>query len=268
MSRMNIHINRALLILYRITPVLLFNFSLRACRHILWNEKYWLPINKNHRLAITAKISALLILKNKNRFRSRIKDRGFVILLGGPARIGKSQIAWYISEQTGSHTICLDDFKFIFRKLNLEVLGNVKFEMLKIFVLFGNHLVIEGDELITDEADVIWMKFKKYPISKKFLKKVSFNLSPHLYLLGSSEISVAQKTNEIKQWASKNDCWLSDAISEENVDLISALLIKISSDLKLISNRSDMTYVETANRQILEIAEFIVAKTRHQTQFN
>lgn len=204
--------------------------------------KNWLsPLQENNLFFTSIRIHSWLIY---NTYRKRTS--GPTIFIGGTARVGKSILASLISNELNYGLVSLDTCRALWNHKNLSQNERLKIKKNFLNLLSQNKkfgLIVEGDELITNDSHISHPTEGLKKINIEFLKSVNNRTNIIISLLGTSQVSQSDKFNSIRKHAKEHECWTSELKINEILNISNNLII-MSNNLKLEADKAGLVYFD------------------------
>jgi len=245
------------LIIYNYTPYLILRLLSAFIKKILSNSIYIEKYISYRKLVDATVYLAILTYLKKYSYEDLGRDK-IIIIITGPPRVGKSQVAKLVGSRLHAKVISLDKFKALFSNIRINQREYAKFKMLCVLSGYIDRVVIEGDEIITNDHNKLWENFERYMILKSLILKVKSRITPHLFIVGTSESTPREKADNIYAWSANNSCWLTSRLAKDQVIDYADLIIQISLELKEMSKNENIQYLELEDGEFQKSADKIL----------
>lgn len=203
---------------------------------------------------------ALKIVVKQIHLQQRQYSLGPTIIIAGVARTGKSILAKMIAQERNYLIINMDRYRYIWNVEHLNI--NKRIELKKYFIHqitrpSGYGLIIEGDELITDDMPDLRKKIISHSITFQYLLDIKNTNDAIVVLIGSSNTSIKEKTLGILESAKEHGCWAAENMDINNVLKLSEVIISMSQEISILSEKLNLIYLDIKpqnfNKEIIHV---------------
>lgn len=198
----------------------------------------WLVSVKQYKAACTCRLYSFLRkpctetnVERDGRFTS-------IIVVAGPPRVGKSQLARALAERIGLEVIHTDDFRPIYEKISDDTLrlGIKSFLFDQIALFWPKGVILEGATFLGDDGRDERLAAALDLINRHRAK---------VFLVGCSESRPEEKFSILEAQADARLCWTTRLDSTQRADLARSI-VKRSRMLRDLAPSLDLSYLELA----------------------
>lgn len=196
------------------------------------------------RLAARLRVAAILRLRNDAAWRG-------VVLIGGVARVGKSTVAKMVVDSIGGNIVEFDRLRHYYR--DGEVGGiELKYLIIDELCRKGRGLILEGDELVTDERVDLSREVKRFSVNANLIRRMMDTWGVHGFCLGASEDSPERKEQGLRDSAEMQKCWAVSKLPGRDLGLLSAVIVEESKALREAAQGLGVPYLEIESARFEE----------------
>ena len=171
------------------------------------------------------------------------------IFIGGVAKSGKSRLAVHLCKKYNMNHIPLDyfasSFKHNFPEVGITSNVVINNESSKKFALFLSRFI----EIVESKDDEFFVLDSAHILPEDIIKYLDRD-KWDIYYLGYSNITPEEKIEEIKKYTKGG--WTNKKNKEELLGIFK-ILINTSKDIEKICKESNIKYIDTSNKDVLEL---------------
>ena len=171
------------------------------------------------------------------------------IFIGGVAKSGKSRLAVHLCKKYNMNHIPLDyfasSFKHNFPEVGITSNVVIDSESSKKFALFLSRFI----EIVESKDDEFFVLDSAHILPEDIIKYLDRD-KWDIYYLGYSNITPEEKILEIKKYTKGG--WTNKKTKEELLGIFK-ILINTSKDIEKICKESNIKYIDTSNKDVLEL---------------
>jgi hypothetical protein len=145
------------------------------------------------------------------------RERGAMVLIGGPCRVGKSIVAFELSRRTGLRLVGTDPLRNLYNSIedpDARLLAKAR-TFFDVIEQESGGLIIEGEELIyrnrasTRTRSPSEMR-QDVSLSLDLALEIRERFGARIFCIGSARDTVEEKARAIIEYGASNACWFMD----------------------------------------------------------
>lgn len=233
---------------------------------IAFGKDYIYRLCKYKQPYLALKIVAIQIVKEQNNY-----SEGPSIIIAGVARTGKSILAKTIAHERNFQIINLDRFRFIWNNYSSDRFQRVKLKKHFLNELVSSHkngLIIEGDELITDDMPNLCIQPVTHKLTFDYLNEIGSKNNTFVFLVGSSNATVEDKISGMFDSAKKNGCWAVDNMDMRSIFELSKIVISMSKEVSSKAVEYQFNYLDISPTNFMSDINEINSKIEKIINYN
>lgn len=198
----------------------------------------------------------------------RFHSNGPIIFIAGVARVGKTLISKSIASEYNFGLVSLDHYRVIWNNSHLSSSQSIEIKKSFLSKLIKQNkygLIVEGDELITNDQPDLIDNPTPHTLTISYLEKLAEHNNVKVYVLGNANLSIQQKVDSILDFSHYHHCWASENLSFNEIVQLSRSIIRMSEKLFELTKNTKINYLEISSNNFNQTVNKILneIKTNH-----
>lgn len=186
-----------------------------------------------------------------------------IILIGGPARVGKSRFAKRLSDRLGIPVVSTDKMMESYRTNKLRRGTYPKNDIFRRICSEASGLIIEGNELILYEYCRSGSSPTNHIVTASLMGSLVDGKRVVGVVVGCSEDTGDDKVDGIRANAEREFCWAANKLGEEEVMELARKVVSNSKKLDCEAREHGLIYVNLSSHSFEKDVEEAVERVLH-----
>lgn len=163
-----------------------------------------------------------------------------ILLIGGPARVGKSTIGDSLAQQLGATVLRLDDFRPFFIAVDRAERIAIKYELIRTACRLKKGLVIEGDELVCHAMKGI--QLEEPDVALDIIHQITKEYGAIAITVGATDDLPSARASAILAGGKHTRCWATESLNQEEIEALATRIVSMSRKLEQEAHASKIPY--------------------------